>query len=357
MKSRVNSTFTVAAVLAAALLLSLIAGCALGGASIPLPDALRFIGASLFGGEISRDDVTAYQIVWQIRAPRVLLAALVGAALAAAGAAIQSVVRNVLADPFLLGVSAGASVGAVTVTIGLGGFTALGLAALAASASTMLVMGGAFIGALVASALVWITAYNGRSGVSPVRLVLTGVVIAAGLQALMSVLIYAVPDTESTATVLFWTMGSFGAAGWGTIAPAAAIMLVSLVLFRLHADTLDVLSQGDETATSLGVDPIRARRILFIFISLAAGAATATSGAIGFIGLIVPHMVRMLVGASHRRVLIIAPLLGALIMVWVDIASRGLFAPRELPLSAITALFGVPVFIALLRRRGSVLGA
>lgn len=284
-----------------------------------------------------------------------LLAALVGAGLSACGAVIQAVVRNVLADPFILGVSAGASVGAVGVTIGLGGFTSLGLAALVSATSTWLVMIGAFVGALTASALVWLTAHR-NGGVSPVRLVLTGVVIAAGLQALMSVLIYLVPDTESTATVLFWTMGSFGAAAWGTLVPIAVLVVVSVILFLRRASVLDILSQGDETAAALGVEPTRARAILFLLVSVAAAAATAACGAIGFVGLVVPHVVRMLVGASHRRVLVIAPLAGAVFMVWVDVVARSLVAPHELPLSAITALIGVPVFIVLLRRRGRVLG-
>lgn len=352
-----NPTLVTTAVLALALVCSLVAGCALGGASIPFSKAIHFLGAALLRGEITPDEVTGYQIVWQIRAPRVLLAALVGAALAASGAAMQSVVRNVLADPYILGVSAGASVGAVSITIALGGFSTLGLAALAASSSAFLVMAGAFAGALAASALVWITAHGRGGGVSPVRLVLTGVVIAAGFQALMSVLIYAIPDTESTATVLFWTMGSFGAAGWGTLGPAAALILMSIATLYWRSTILDVLSQGDETATSLGVDPVRSRRFLFLVISLAAAAATATSGAIGFVGLVVPHITRMIVGASHRRVLLVSPLLGAVLMVWVDIVARSVFAPRELPISAITALFGVPAFIALLRHRGRVLGA
>lgn len=330
------------------------------GAVIPLEDTLHHLGAALFGGQIERSELSQYQIVWHIRAPRVLLAALVGAGLSACGAVIQAVVRNVLADPFILGVSAGASVGAVSVTLGLGGFASLGLAALVSAGSTVLVMIGAFIGALAASALVWVTAHRGAGGVSPVRLVLTGVVIAAGLQAVMSVLIYLVPDTESTATVLFWTMGSFGAAAWQPLIPIAVLILVSIVLFLRKAavlDVLDVLSQGDETAAALGVEPTRARAMLFLLVSIAAAAATASCGAIGFVGLIVPHVVRMLVGASHRRVLVIAPLVGGIFMVWVDVVARSLVAPRELPLSAITALIGVPVFIMLLRRRGGMLGA
>lgn len=301
--------------LAVALLASLVAGAALGGTVIPLTDTLHYLGAALFGGQIDRAELSQYQIVWQIRAPRVLLAVLVGAGHSACGAVIQAVVRNVLADPFLLGVSAGASVGAVSVTIGLGGFTSLGLAALVSANSTLLVMIGAFIGALAASALVWLTAHRGAGGVSPVRLVLTGVVIAAGLQALMSVLIYLVPDTESTATVLFWTMGSFGAASWATLLPIAVLVVISAVLFLQRSSVLDVLAQGDETAAALGIDPTRARAVLFLLVSIAAAAATAACGAIGFVGLVVPHIVRMLVGASHRRVLIIAPLLGAVFMV------------------------------------------
>lgn len=264
----------VVAALTAALAVSLIAGTALGGATIAFGDALRFLWAALTGGDISFEEVTGYQIVWRIRAPRVLLAALVGAALSACGAVTQALVRNVLADPFILGVSAGASVGAVSVTIVLGGFSTLGLAALAATSNTVLVAAGAFLGAIATSALVWFTAHRGSAGVSPVRLVLTGVVIASGLQALMAVIIYLVPDTESTATVLFWTMGSFGAAAWGLLPPVAAMTLLSLLLFARHAATLDVLAQGDEAAAGLGVDPNRARRALFAVVSLAAAAAT-----------------------------------------------------------------------------------
>ena len=216
---------------------------------------------------------------------------------------------------------------------------------------------GAFVGALAASALVWLTARRRDDGVTPVRLVLTGVVLAAGFQAVMSVLIYLVPDTESTATILFWSMGSFGAARWALLPPIAVLVLASVVYFARRASVLDVLSLGDEAAAGLGIQADRARLTFFVMVSLVTAAVTAASGAIGFVGLIVPHAVRMVVGASHRRVLLIAPFVGALFMVWADVLARTLAAPRELPLSAITALVGVPVFIVLLRRRGRVLGS
>ena len=344
-------------VLVAALLVSLVAATGIGAAAVPFDRALRFVWAALTGGTIGADEVTHYQIVWQVRAPRALLAALVGACLSATGAVIQAMVRNVLADPFVLGISSGASVGAVTTTILLGGMSTLSLAALVSSLHTTIVVAGAFVGALAASALVWSASWRRDTGVTPIRLVLTGVVLAAGFQAVMSVLIFLVPDTESTATVLFWSMGSFGAASWALLPPVAVVIIASLVVYATRATVLDVLSLGDESAASLGVNATRSRGLLFATASIATAAATAVSGAVGFVGLIMPHLVRMLVGASHRRVLLVSPLVGALFMVWVDVATRTLVAPRELPLSAITALFGVPVFILLLRRRGSVLGA
>lgn len=318
---------------------------------------MNYLWQALSGGTIPRDEVSSYQIIWQVRTPRVLLAALVGAALAATGAVIQAMVRNVLADPFLLGVSSGASVGAVSVTVGAVGMSALGLSALASTPGVFFVTGGAFLGALVASALVWVAAWRRDSGVTPVRLVLTGVVLAAGFQAIMSVLIYLVPDTESTATVLFWSMGSFGAAAWAVLPVVAVVVAAGLVFYRRQARRLDVLALGDEAAASLGVDATATRRRLFVAISLTTGAVAAVSGCIGFVGLVVPHLVRMLVGATHARVLAVAPLLGAVLMVWADLIARTLVAPRELPISAITALIGVPVFIVLLRSRSQVLGA
>lgn len=339
------------------LLLSVLLAIAQGSAAVPLSDTVHYLVQAVTGGTIERSDLSSYQIIWQVRTPRVLLAALVGAGLSASGAVIQAMVRNVLADPFLLGISSGASVGAVSVTLAATGMSSLGLSALASSLGVFLVTGGAFAGALLASALVWTASWRRDSGVTPVRLVLTGVVLAAGFHAIMSVLIYLVPDTESTATVLFWSMGSFGAASWSLLPVVAVFVCIGLVAYRRHARTLDVLALGDEAAASLGVDASGSRRSLFVLLALTTGAVTAVSGCIGFVGLVVPHIVRMLVGATHAKVLVVAPLVGAILMVWVDLLSRTMVAPRELPLSAITALIGVPVFIVLLRRRGQILGS
>ncbi|WP_199782978.1 iron ABC transporter permease [Streptomyces alboniger] len=327
------------------LLASVVVAIGLGAALVTPAETARYLWAALTGGRIDADEITTYQIIWQIRTPRVLLAALVGAGLSAVGVAIQAMVRNALADPFVLGVSSGASVGAVGVTV-TGGLAALGVYAVSA---------GAFVGALVASFLVY-AASSSRGVLSPLRLVLTGVAMSLGFQAVMSVIIYFAPDSEATSMVLYWTMGSFGAASWGALPVVAAAVLVGLAVLYRHGRALDVLALGDETAASLGFGPDRHRRSLLVLVSLITGVMVAVSGAISFVGLVMPHLVRMVVGAGHARVLAVAPLVGAVFMVWVDLLSRTVVAPRELPLGVITALVGVPVFIALMRRKGYVFG-
>ncbi|WP_069622403.1 FecCD family ABC transporter permease, partial [Streptomyces niveus] len=271
--------------------------------------------------------------------------ALVGAGLSAVGVVIQAMVRNALADPFVLGISSGASVGAVSVTV-TGGLAGLGIYAVST---------GAFAGALLAAALVYLASSRGGA-LSPLRLVLTGVTVSFGLQAVMSVIIYLAPNSEATSTVLYWTMGSFGAASWAALPVVATVVTLGAVLLHRRSRTLDVLALGDETAASLGVGPDRHRRLLLVLASLMTGVMVAVSGAISFVGLVMPHLVRLVVGAGHARVLAIAPLAGALFMVWVDLIARTLVAPRELPLGAITALIGVPVFIVLMRRKSYVFG-
>ncbi|SCK39226.1 iron complex transport system permease protein [Streptomyces sp. WMMB 714] len=331
--------------LAALLLASVVVAIGLGTAVITPGDTARYLWAALTGGKIGASESTTYQIVWEIRTPRVLLAALVGAGLSTIGVAVQAMVRNALADPYVLGVSSGASVGAVSVTV-TGGIAGLGVYAMSA---------GAFLGALAASALVYAAAVS-RAGMSPLRLILTGVAMALGFQAVMSMIIYLVPNSEATSTVLYWTMGSFGSATWAALPAVAAAVLLGLAVLRRFSRALDVMALGDETAASLGVDPDRHRKRLLVLISLVTGAMVAVSGAISFVGLVMPHLVRMVVGSTHARVLAVSPLVGAVFMVWVDLAARTLVAPRELPLGVITALVGVPVFVTLMRRRAYMFG-
>ncbi|WP_150253964.1 FecCD family ABC transporter permease [Nocardiopsis deserti] len=338
-------TATAAVVLGVLLVVSAVVAIGLGSAIVPPGETVRYLWAALSGGVIQTDEVVRYQIIWQIRTPRVLLAAIVGAGLGVVGVAVQAMVRNALADPYILGVSSGASVGAVLVSV-LGALSALGIHAVSA---------GAFLGALGATLLVHLVARS-PTGVTPLRLVLTGVALSFGFQAVMSVIVYLAPSSEATATVLFWTMGSFGAATWSSLPVVAVVVVLGILVLRGLARPLDVLTLGDETSASLGVDAAVQRRILFAVTAVMTGAMVAVSGAIGFVGLVIPHIVRIVVGADHRRVLTVAPLLGAVLMVWVDLFSRVVVAPRELPLGVITALIGVPVFLTLMRRRGYLFG-
>jgi iron complex transport system permease protein len=331
--------------LVAALLVSVVVAVGIGQALVTPAETARYLWAGLSGGRISAADVPTYQIIWQVRAPRVLLAAVVGAGLGAVGVAVQSMVRNALADPFVLGISSGASVGAVSVLV-LGFLAGLGVHALSL---------GAFLGALLAAVLVYAASAT-RAGTTPLRLVLTGVALSFGFQAVMSVLIYFAPDSEAAGTVLYWSMGSFGAATWAALPPVAVVVAAGVVVLHRQARSLDAMALGDETAVSLGVDTTTVRRGLFVLTSLMTGAMVAVSGAIGFVGLIMPHLVRLVVGSRHARVLAVIPFVGAIFMVWVDCLARTLVAPRELPLGAITALVGVPVFVALMRRKGYLFG-
>ncbi|MEV2275886.1 iron ABC transporter permease [Nocardiopsis sp. NPDC049922] len=343
-RRRTGTAWTVT-VLSVVLAVSAVLAIGLGSAVVAPLDTLRYLWAGTTGDVIGADEVTRYQIIWQLRTPRVLLAATVGAGLGAVGVAVQALVRNPLADPFILGVSSAASVGAVAVGV-FGVLGSLGIYAVSA---------GAFLGALGGTVLVYLAALS-AGGVTPLRLVLTGVALSFGFQAVMGVIVYFVPGNEATSTVLFWTMGGFGAATWGSLPLVLAIVVAGIALLTSASRRLDVMTLGDETAASLGVDTDRLRRGLFVLTALMTGAMVAVSGAIGFVGLVVPHVVRIVVGAGHRRVLVVAPLVGAVFMVWVDLVARVVAAPRELPLGFITALVGVPVFILLLRRRGYLFG-
>ncbi|AKU18516.1 sugar ABC transporter substrate-binding protein [Luteipulveratus mongoliensis] len=344
MESGVSRWSTVGA-LVVLLVLSTGFAIAAGATSLPIGETVRHLLAGLTGGSIDATDVTNYTVVWDIRTPRVLLAAIVGAGLGVLGVATQAMVRNALADPFILGVSSGASVGASAV-VALGAFASLGMYALSVAA---------FVGALVAAAAVHVCA-RGSGGMSPMRLVLTGVVLAYGFQSLMSLIVFVEPRGDAARTVMFWMMGSLGGATWSAVPIAAGALVVVIAWLMRHADDLDVMALGDATALSSGVDCDRLRRQLFVLTAVGTGAFVAVSGAVGFVGLVVPHVVRLLVGPRHRAVLLLAPLVGAVFLVWVDLFSRVLVPPRELPLGVVTAAIGVPVFLHLIRRRGYTFG-
>ncbi|TWH00535.1 iron complex transport system permease protein [Nocardioides sp. J9] len=302
-------------------------------------DVLHVLRAKLLGTVVEVDQ-TVEVIVWDVRLPRVLMAIAVGAGLAVCGAALQAMVRNMLADPYLLGINSGASSGAAA-TILFGVTLGLGEHALSASA---------FLGALAASLLVFIVARaSGR--VTSIRLLLAGVAVGYALSALTSFLIFASGSAEGARSVMFWLLGSLGLAQWG--APLLALGLVvaaTVVLLTAWGRHLDALAIGDETALVLGVSPARFRTRLLAVVSLCIGFVVAASGSIGFVGLVVPHLARRLVGAAHAWAIPVSALLGSLFLLWADLFSRMLLQPRELPIGIVTAMVGAPFLLLLIRR-------
>ena len=284
-------------------------------------------------------------IVWQIRLPRVLLAALVGAALTTAGTVVQALVSNALADPFLLGVSSGASVGATAVLL-LGAFASLGVWAISV---------GSILGAIAAMGAVFAVSRSGR-GLAPTQLILCGVVLSALFESVTSFLIFR-GNPQATQSVLFWLLGSFGLASWNQLPIPAIVLAVAMVYLMAQARALNALAMGTEPAASLGVDVRTLRRNLFIVTSLMAGVAVAVSGIIGFVGLVIPHIVRLMVGSDHRRVLPVGVLFGASFMVLGDLLARTIVAPQEMPIGVITAFIGAPTLLVLIRRRPYLYGA
>ncbi len=278
-------------------------------------------------------------IVWLVRMPRVVLGAVVGAGLALTGAALQAMVRNVLADPYILGVTSGASTGAAaTILFGVG--AAVGASSLTASA---------FVGALAATAALYLLARVGGQ-ITSIRLLLAGVTIGYVLSAVTSFLIFASDTPEGARAVLFWLLGSLSLARWSSVGIAVLVVGASLVALVLWGRRFDALAIGDDTARTLGVPPTRFRIQALAVVSLCVGAVVAVSGGIGFVGLVVPHVARLCVGGAHRRVYPVSALIGAIFLVWSDVFARIAFAPRELPLGIVTAVVGAPLLIILVRR-------
>ncbi len=273
-------------------------------------------------------------IVWELRMPRVLAAAAVGAGLALCGVVMQALTRNPLADPYLLGLSSGASVGAVIVIV-------LGVG--------LLLPFAAFAGALVALVATLALA-NAAGALTPTRTVLAGLAVSAVFGAITSLVIFWSATGDSYREILNWLLGSLAGADWASVALAGGAVVVIGVPLLASARTLDAFAFGDTAAAALGVHVGRSRAWLLVGTALLTGALVAVSGAIGFVGLILPHAVRLLVGSRHRALLPLSALAGAIFLVWADTAARTLFDPRELPVGIVTALVGGPVFAVLMLR-------
>lgn len=334
MKSR---TILLAVVLSAVLLLSILAGINLGYAKIPFSDIVEVVLYQTgFVEEISVKDAHV-DIVYLIRLPRLILAAVVGMSLAVAGVVMQAVVQNPLADPYILGISSGASLGAtVGVVLGLAsvfGYNSVGVSA--------------FFGALgVAFLVILLSNVGGKS--NTVKLLLSGMALSMVAGTFSSLMVYLSRNREASREIGFWLLGSVAGAKWEHIRVIVPIILVCTVFFFTQYRTLDLMLLGDEVAITIGKDLNRVRYLYLIVVSLMIGFVVYVSGIIGFIGLLVPHIARMVVGTSHRRLIFISGLMGALLLVWADVLSRIVIPGTELPTGIPISVIGAPAFIYLI---------
>ena len=284
-------------------------------------------------------DPATQLIVLELRLPRAMLALLVGGALGASGAVFQALLRNPLAEPYILGVSGGAAVGAVTAIV-------LGAAAMGG----WLVPVAAFVGSIVAIALVFRVASSAAGGLDTRVLLLAGVVVGAFFNAII-LLLLSFADTDRFRAAFFWMMGSLGGADWPDLAWLALWLLPSVGILVGLARSFDLLAIGEDTSMHLGADPRRIKVIAYVVASLAVAASVAVVGVIGFIGLVVPHALRLAWRGNHRFLIPASFIAGAAFLLIADTVARTVVAPAELPVGVVTALVGVPVFVVLLRRR------
>ena len=322
--------------LAAALVVSLVVTVTIGPADITFGDVWASIGSHLGLGE-SPLTVLRDGIVWELRLPRVITAAAVGAGLAICGAVMQAITRNPLADPYLLGLSSGASLGAVAVLL-------LGVAVVLPFA--------AFVGALAALAATLLLA-SALGTITPTRTVLAGLAVSALASSITSLVIFWTVTGDSYREILGWLLGSLVGARWPAVAISVIALVVAGIPILLTGRVLDAFAFGDTAAASLGVNVPATRWGLLAASALLTGAMVSVSGSIGFIGLVLPHAVRLIVGPGHRALLPLTALVGAIVLVWADTLARTLFDPRELPVGIVTAILGAPVFAVILARKRS----
>lgn len=317
--------------------IGLVVGLSVGIGDLPIPLSTTLSAITNRLGwtsvELNRIHET---VIWDYRLSRALVAAFCGAGLALSGAIMQSLLRNPLAEPYVLGISAGASTGAVAIVI-------LGIGAGAVSLSA-----GAFVGAFAAFFFVALLSNGTRGGAD--RTILAGVAASQLFNAATSYIVTTSGNAQQARDVMFWLLGSFGGVRWPEFMLVSVVIGFGLIACLLYAHVLDAFAFGDEAASSLGVNVGRARLILFALTAMMTATIVSMVGSIGFVGLVVPHAARFVVGALHIRLLPACAIIGAIFMVLADIASRALIPQQVLPIGVVTALVGVPVFSIILYR-------
>lgn len=330
-------------VLLLAIPLSLAAAVTFGTIRLPLSQVYQ----TLLSGPFSpQGGSTLHDVIWQIRLPRLVLAAGVGAGLSVCGAVMQALVKNPLADPYILGISSGASLGATAAILAGAGLSLLG-----GPAVGLCGFAGAFLAAL---AVLSLSRASGSSGT--VALLLSGTAVSAVCSSFSNLILFFSNKNEALSAVMHWTMGSLAGASWPGNLLLLAVVAVGVGFFCTQSRTLDLMLLGEETARTLGCELSRWRMSYLVLCALMVGVIVSQAGIIGFVGLVVPHMVRLLFGAGHRRLIPLCAGMGAVFLIWADVLCRSLLPGQELPIGILTSLVGAPLFLWLLARRSYQMG-
>ena len=329
-------------VMLALLILSILAAVTFGSVKLSVGEVYGEIIYKFFG--LGDPEVYSagklHDIVWFVRLPRVIMAVGIGMALSVSGCVMQAIVRNPLADPYILGISSGATLGA-TVAALLGVVSAFGVNAMGVCA---------FIGALGVSLLVQIVASSGGRS-STVRLLLAGTALSSACSAISNFIVYIAKDREGMQTITFWLMGSLAGSKWENITFILPVILAATVFFVTQSRVLNLMLLGDDVAVTLGTDLTGYRRGYLVLSALMVGLAVYCTGMIGFVGLMIPHVIRILFGTDHKRLLPLSALLGAVFLIWADVACRVVIPRSELPLGILVSAIGAPSFVWLLVRK------
>ena len=330
------------------LLISIIISAMFGSAPLALEDVMEVIKTGLFYRDldIAENMLTTFDIVWLLRLPRIILAICIGAGLSVCGVVIQAIVQNPLADPYILGVSSGASLGATTaIMLGLG--VLLGENAIGTSA---------FIGAFIASVLVLVLSNIGGKANS-VKLVLAGTALNAVFSAFSSFIIFFANDAEGMQTIVYWLMGSMSGAKWSSLVVIFPVTVLLIGYFCSQSRILNLMLLGDDAAITLG-HKLNGVRILFLMlISIVIGLDVYAAGIVGFVGLIIPHISRILVGVDHKKLIPFSAFLGAIFLLWADVLCRVIISRTELPIGILVSLVGAPTFIYLMLKKSYGFGS
>ncbi|MCO7227041.1 iron ABC transporter permease [Pleionea sp. CnH1-48] len=317
------------------LLFSVLASIAFGSAQISIGDAFSALVCPLTTEHSCQQQIITNKIIWEIRLPRILIALITGMGLSVAGAVLQTITRNPLADPYLFGISSGAALGAVVIMVMI-------------SSSIIGMTLGAFLGSFLAVLLMLMLA--GKNAVRVERLLLSGVAVSFMLSAFTSMILY-FADPNAAANLLFWMMGSFANTSWPDLIAPTFVIFPSLFIFFSMQRWLGALLAGDESAHTLGIPVNKFRLLVLLMCALMTAVLVAQSGGIGFVGLMIPHIARYLVGANIKRVLLMSCLLGGSFMIWVDVVARSVLAHQVLPIGIVTSAVGSVFFFIILRQR------